>query len=52
MKWMTFAQVVALLILVACLFYLLYPKYEFHAPKETEIIRGNVITGKIVHLSL
>jgi len=52
MKWETFIQVVILILLVSLMVYLVYPKYDFHAPKENEIVRANVITGRIVNLRI
>ncbi|MBN2483706.1 MAG: hypothetical protein JXD21_05860 [Candidatus Omnitrophica bacterium] len=52
MKWETFLQIALLILLVAILTYLIYPKYDFHAPKENEIVRANVITGRIVNLRI
>lgn len=45
MKWKTFFQIVLLIIVVAAIFYGVYPKYRFGRIEPT--YRTNNITGQI-----
>jgi hypothetical protein len=49
MKWLTFFQVIALIMISSVSFYIVYPKYEFHykvnADGELCLYNANKITG-------